>query len=626
MAGLFTNKADYSGTGVFEPKTGFDENFDRQYDVVLNQGQSVSRYNAFQEGYENRVENLKELTGVELQNPYSLKNVFNLQEEIDKFEADFGEATKNLTEEERAMLVTNEKMFAQIKDRNQRTIREANFSSERASFTGKVGGFLGSTSALLLDPLQIATLPFGVGSLAGKTVLQAAGRTALTEAAIGGAVEVPIQAKVQSFQKELGVEGAGFEAGAKNVGAATLGAGVFGGIVGAGARALQLKFGKTADEMDTGELAENLRNLKNPTKEQKKLAAELSKQAQAEESNPFIGPQQPKAFKGDQPLGKPIFPKDEPLEVTADEFKGLEEARKAAEVEVEQARKAVVESESLVSKVEASSPKPKAKKEEKSLLQTITKMGGINREKAIEELGLDPIQLKGSRAFKNKGGESLDSIGMRLVEEKFLTVDEITGKYDPGELEDLIALELRGGKARRIGSDIPDDEIEAAFLRSVEEEVDPQLEEMRGRLLDAELELSRLDKKLQRAKVIQHEKNIAEADKALEEGRQPNIAENKNTQSPIAQKGVRALEEAEEMKVYDDPHGEAAAFDEQTRAYDENLREAIENPEKMGEEVPGSLEVDADGKVVPEARTFEDLAEEIEADEKFINDLAQCLR
>jgi hypothetical protein len=406
----------------------------------------------------------------------------------------------------------------------------------------------------------------------------------------------------------------------------------------------------------------------------------LSKQAQAEDSNPFIGPQQPKAFQGNQPLSKPKFPGEEPLEVTADEFKDLSTAQKAAQVEVEQLRKAVDEAEGGASKafnvgdlvnieiqgnlanakpvritkilgkgpdgktyvqvegsssgvdinnikaVEAPTPKSKAKKEEKSLLQTITKMGGINREKAIEELGLDPMQLKGNRAFKKEGGVSLDEMGSRLADAKFLKVDEITGKYDPRELEELISLELRGGKAERLDVDISDDEISAAFARSIEEEIDPQLEEMRGRLLDAELELTRIDKKLQRAKVIQHEKNITEADKALEEGRQPNIAENKNTQSPIAQKGARALEEAEEMKVYDDPHGEAAAFDEQTRAYDENLREAIENPEKMGEEVPGRLEVDADGKVVPGARTFADLAEEIEADEKFIKDLTQCLR
>ena len=634
MSGLFLNQSDFSGIKAYEPDTGFSENYDRRIDIVFHEGQSVSSFNAHQEAYEKRIENVKALTGVELQNPYSLKNIFSLQEESDKFETGFEEATKNLSGEEKTGLFTYETMIEGMRETSKRLNLEAEFSEQRATFMGKVGGVAGSMAGFLFDPLQIATLPFGVGSLAGKTVLQAAGRAGLTEAFIGGAVEVPIQLGVpgtqfegvQSFQKELGIEGAGFEAGAKNVGAATLGAGVFGGVIGAGARALQLKFGKTADEMDTGELAENLRNLKNPTKEQKKLAAELSKQAQAEDSNPFIGPQQPKAFQGNQPLSKPKFPGEEPLEVTADEFKDLSTAQKAAQVEVEQLRKAVDEAEggTGVEIPEKETPKSKAKKEEKSLLQTITKMGGINREKAIEELGLDPMQLKGSRAFKKEGGVSLDEMGSRLADAKFLKVDEITGKYDPRELEELISLELRGGKAERLDVDISDDEISAAFARSIEEEIDPQLEEMRGRLLDAELELTRIDKKLQRAKVIQHEKNITEADKALEEGRQPNIAENKNTQSPIAQKGARALEEAEEMKVYDDPHGEAAAFDEQTRAYDENLREAIENPEKMGEEVPGRLEVDADGKVVPGARTFADLAEEIEADSAFIESIKHC--
>ena len=52
MAGLLTGKTDYSGVGVYEPKTGFSENFDRQVDLVYNSGQSVSEYNALQEGYE----------------------------------------------------------------------------------------------------------------------------------------------------------------------------------------------------------------------------------------------------------------------------------------------------------------------------------------------------------------------------------------------------------------------------------------------------------------------------------------------------------------------------------------------------------------------------------------------
>ena len=89
-------------------------------------------------------------------------------------------------------------------------------------------------------------------------------------------------------------------------------------------------------------------------------------------------------------------------------------------------------------------------------------MGGINRQDAIDELGLDPGQLKGSRAFKVKGGQDLDRIGEGLVERNFLKVDEITGKYDPRDLEDLIGLELRGGKAERVDVDIPEDEIEAA--------------------------------------------------------------------------------------------------------------------------------------------------------------------
>ena len=756
MAGLLTGKTDYSGVGVYEPKTGFSENFDRQVDLVYNSGQSVSEYNALQEGYDKRIDSVKELTGVELENPYSVGNVFNLKESSEKFETEFNEATSNLDELQRERLEDRDKMWRGIRERHKRLRLGADFSSERASTMGKVGGFLGGMTGLLLDPLQIATLPFGVGSLAGKTVLQAAGRTALTEAAIGGTVEIPIQGLVQPFQKELGVEGAGFKAGAINVGAATAGAGFFGGLVGGGVRALQLKFGKSIDSMTTGELAENLRKIKNPTKEQKELAAALSKEAQAENSNPYI--EKPKrVFQGDQDVTPtPKGPEEQPLEVTPEAFKELEETRKAAQVEVDEARKAVegigakeagraqlisgetelpkvktgqkvdglavresipnqesiaasltdfeilpgvrkikmsdfdnqgapsARARELVEQISKSGEinplivvidnegpyvleganrfdalgmmeaesfpalivrdlesirqgieprkaideplKPKAKKKEDSLLQTISKMGGINRQDAIDELGLDPGQLKGSRAFKVKGGQDLDRIGEGLVERNFLKVDEITGKYDPRDLEDLIGLELRGGKAERLDVDIPEDEIEAAFVRSFREQVDPELQAARDRLADAEDNLASIRRDLDRAKVIEHEKNIAEADKALAEGRQPNIAENRNTQNPQTVKGRTARADAEDAKVYDDPHEQSGAFDEQTRTYEESLREASENPEKLQEELPGNLEVDENGKVVARTQTFESLAEELEADEKFINDLAQCLR
>ena len=148
----------------------------------------------------------------------------------------------------------------------------------------------------------------------------------------------------------------------------------------------------------------------------------------------------------------------------------------------------------------------------------------------------------------------------------------------------------------------------------------------RDRLADAEDNLASIRRDLDRAKVIEHEKNIAEADKALAEGRQPNIAENRNTQNPQTVKGRTARADAEDAKVYDDPHEQSGAFDEQTRVYEESLREASENPEKLQEELPGNLEVDANGKVVARTQTFESLAEELEADEKFIIDLAQCLR
>ena len=645
MAGLLTGKTDYSGVGVYEPKTGFSENFDRQIDLVYSSGQSVSEYNALQEGYDKRIDSVKELTGVELENPYSVGNVFNLKESSEKFETEFSEATSNLDESQRERLEDKDKMWRGIRERHKRLRLGADFSSERASTIGKIGGFLGGMTGLLLDPLQIATLPLGVGSLAGKTVLQAAGRTALTEAAIGGTVEIPIQGLVQPFQKELGVEGAGFKAGAINVGAATLGAGVFGGVVGGGVRALQLKFGKSIDSMTTGELAENLRKIKNPTKEQKELAAALSKEAQAENSNPYI--EKPKrVFQGDQDVTPtPKGPDEDPtLEVTPEAFKELEETRKAAQVEVDEARKAVEGIEGKEGDPVIDEPlKPKVKKpaskdldiNEDSLLVAIAKMGGLNKKEAVNELGTDAETLTAfnksrpfqSATFKDKGGKDLDGMAEALAQEgiEYLPVDD-AGHWDLDVLRKMIDDEMSGIQTHHSAKRVTgDDEIEAAFARFASEQVDPELQAARDRLADAEFNLENITRDLDRAKVIEHEKNLAEADKALEEGRQPNIAENSNTEAPVQARGKQARADAEKTRVYDDPHGEGAAFDEQTRAYDEALREAMGDPEKMKETI-WIEEADASGNVVPVAKTFETIAEEIEADEKFIKDLTQCLR
>lgn len=103
---------------MYEPKTGFSENFDKQKDLVYSSGQSVSEYNALQEGYDKRIDSVKELTGVELENPYSVGNVFNLKESSEKFETEFNEATSNLDELQRERLEDRDKMWRGIRERH----------------------------------------------------------------------------------------------------------------------------------------------------------------------------------------------------------------------------------------------------------------------------------------------------------------------------------------------------------------------------------------------------------------------------------------------------------------------------------------------------------------------------
>ena len=86
------------------------------------------------------------------------------------------------------------------------------------------------------------------------------------------------------------------------------------------------------------------------------------------------------------------------------------------------------------------------------------------------------------------------------------------------------------------------------------------------------------------------------------------------------------MEEAEELKEFDDPHGEGAAFEEQSRAFDEQLREAGDDPKKAAAPVPIDRAIDSNGNIAPVTATFEEVAQEIEAGEDFLTGLSGCLR
>lgn len=93
-----------------------------------------------------------------------------------------------------ALFEVRKKEASELRAQEQETMRRG---SGLASFVGTAG-------AVMTDPLVLASLPFGVGEIqAGRTLLQVAGRVGAAEGAIAMAVEIPIQAEVYRYKREL---------------------------------------------------------------------------------------------------------------------------------------------------------------------------------------------------------------------------------------------------------------------------------------------------------------------------------------------------------------------------------------------------------------------------------------
>lgn len=100
-----------------------------------------------------------------------------------------------------------------------------------------VAAFVGTAQGVFQDPLVLATLPYGASAGVGRTTLGAAVRVAAVEGSIAAAVEIPIQAQVFKFKREIESPWS-FSQSAINVLAAGVGGGVLagtitGGVIGA---------------------------------------------------------------------------------------------------------------------------------------------------------------------------------------------------------------------------------------------------------------------------------------------------------------------------------------------------------------------------------------------------------
>ncbi|MEE9395255.1 MAG: hypothetical protein V3W41_22410 [Planctomycetota bacterium] len=151
--------------------------------------------------------------------------------------------------------------------------------ASRARGGGALAGvFVGAAGALLTDPVNLLTLPFGATASAGIL------RTAMLESSIAAGVETTIQPAVQAYRRDVGLDYGALQA-TENVLMAATGAGIFAGSL----RALQKGISRFATRRDLMKTFDE--TVTDPTKEQAAARADLENEDVFESMNP--GPDTP---------------------------------------------------------------------------------------------------------------------------------------------------------------------------------------------------------------------------------------------------------------------------------------------------------------------------------------------
>ena len=148
-----------------------------------------------------------------------------------------------------------------------------------------MAAFLGSAGGIMTDPLILASLPFGATlggtRAAGMSLWQVAGRTAAIEGSIAAGVEIPIQAQVHQFKRDLESPWS-WQNSALNVVAAGVGGAAVGGALGAGVEGVR----RTLARYNEAKAAGTAR----VTPDTEDAADALQQTVDLHEQNPLQGP------------------------------------------------------------------------------------------------------------------------------------------------------------------------------------------------------------------------------------------------------------------------------------------------------------------------------------------------
>lgn len=236
------NMADYSSrnrvSSIEDTESLFTETVAAGRDQVLNEERTDSRVMAFRLHLEARRQAISDVGGdPDLAQLYELNDVNMMQMFADVIDRVGPEEAKQHTADDRIIdAIMQQRELEQrfpetiLSDAAIRATVVAELEEKRQaneSILARGGGgaaFLGQARAFVADPFIVATAGFGGGAAVGRGLAANAVRAFATEASIAAATEVPIQAEVFKFKKEIDSPWTFYDA-AVNTLQATVGAG-----------------------------------------------------------------------------------------------------------------------------------------------------------------------------------------------------------------------------------------------------------------------------------------------------------------------------------------------------------------------------------------------------------------
>ncbi len=209
-------------------RTDYITNFRASFDAMYASDRFDSEQNSFRKEYSLVVDHLHKKGYMDFDNPFKDNEDVPLGPEDPRAVAireseqvlepsreeniiSFWDKVKELPPEFQEELTTlgygNQEQFFETMGTKIKALHEkqADISSRSTGF-GTAGNLAGSFSALVTDPLVMASLPIGAMYNVPRTALAAAWRVAWVEGLIGAAVEVPIQISAQGFRKDVGLQ------------------------------------------------------------------------------------------------------------------------------------------------------------------------------------------------------------------------------------------------------------------------------------------------------------------------------------------------------------------------------------------------------------------------------------